>query len=190
MRDFPPAGPSAPPPSYQTSPNGCASALSGLGECRATIVTLEVLLKQLSRLIAFAFALTVLAAIPAKPLSAQNNITQQKVGDIVYYGGTSNGQAVSGTAQRMGNVIYYNLIIGGVSKRWTEQVVGQQTYGHGSDGSSATSQKVGNQTYTQSSSGVTYTRQRIGDFIYITGSNGCRSTIQIIGTQQYTSGNC
>jgi hypothetical protein len=147
-------------------------------------------MKQLVRLIALTSTLALLATIPSKPLSAQNNITQQQIGDFVYYSGTYDGKPVSGNAHRIGNIIYYDLNIGGVQKTWTEQAIGHQTYSQGSDGSSSTSQKIGNQTYTQSSSGVTYTKQRIGDFVYITGSNGCHSTIQTIGNQQYTSGNC
>jgi hypothetical protein len=134
------------------------------------ILSLEPPMKILTKLSAFAIILVALAVI-AKPMAAQNNITQQKVGEFIYYGGTYDGKPVSGTAQRIGTTVYYNLTVGGVQKNWTEQAVGQTTYRSGPDGSSGSSQKIGN-------------------FIYITGSNGCRSTIQIIGNQRYTSGTC
>jgi hypothetical protein len=126
----------------------------------------------------------------ATPLLAQNNITQQRVGDYVYYGGTLNGQPVSGNAHQIGSIVYYNLSIGGVQRTWTQQIIGQQIHTQGSDGSTSTSQRIGNQTYTRSPGGISYTQQKIGNIIYITGSNGCRSTVQIIGNQRYTTGSC
>lgn len=151
--------------------------------------TLRAPMKMLTRTSAFAIVLAASVVI-ARPMAAQNNITQQKVGDFVYYGGTYDGKPVSGTAQRVGTTMYYNLTVGGVQKNWTEQVVGQTTYRSGPDGLSGSSQRIGNQTYSQSSSGISYTEQKIGNFIYVTGSNGCRSTIQIIGNQRYASGTC
>jgi len=146
-------------------------------------------MKMLTKLSAIAVILAA-TVVFAKPIAAQNNITQQQVGNFTYYGGSYDGKPVSGTAQRIGTTIYYNLNIGGVQKNWTEQVVGQTTYRNGPDGESGSSQKIGNQTYSRSSSGVTYTQQKIGNIIYITGSNGCSSTIQIIGNQRYTNGTC
>lgn len=151
----------------------------------------EDLLSFASRLIYAVMFCGAMCAIDARPLSAQNNITQNQVGDFVYFGGTYYGQPVSGNAQRIGDFVYYRLTVGGVQKNWTEQVIGQNRYGSSADGSSSRSQRIGGQTYTDTQpGGVTYRQQQIGNFIYITGSNGCSSTIQIIGTQRYTSGTC
>lgn len=134
-----------------------------------------------SALLAFA-----LAVLVSSQLNAQNNITTQEIGDFTYFGGTLNGESVSGTAQKIGTTVYYNLTIGGRTTSFTKQVLGNQTYG--SDGSS--SQRIGPQTYTTTPKGVTYTQQRVGNFVYTYGSNGCMNTTQIIGGQTYTSGTC
>ena len=133
-----------------------------------------------------ALLVAALCLLAISPLRAQNNVTTQEIGDFTNFGGTLNGEAVSGTAHQIGSTIYYNLTIGGRPVSYTKQVIGQQTYG--SDGSS--SQRIGGQTYTTTPEGVTYTQQRIGNFLYTHGSNGCMNTTQFIGGQTYTSGNC
>ncbi|MGH7603897.1 MAG: hypothetical protein ACRENK_07850 [Gemmatimonadaceae bacterium] len=74
----------------------------------------------------FTFAVIALA-LRATPAAAQNNITQQKIGDFTYFGGTYDGKPVSGSAERMGNFIYYNATIGGAQKSWSEQVIDDHT---------------------------------------------------------------
>src|SRR5712692_3666655 len=80
--------------------------------------------------------------------SAQNNITTQQIGDFTYFGGSLNGEPVSGTAQRIGDMLYYNLTIGGRPVSFTKQSIGNQTYTQGQDGSTSMSQRIGGQTYT------------------------------------------
>src|SRR2546426_3556050 len=89
-------------------------------------------------------------------LVAQNNVTTQEVGDFTYFGGTLNGESVSGSAQRIGNFIYYNLTVGGRPVSFTKQIIGEQTYTNGQNGSTSASQRVGDQTYTTTPSGITY----------------------------------
>jgi hypothetical protein len=98
-------------------------------------------LKLSTAILAFAAIVGAMVAT-ATTAAAQNNITQQKVGDFVYFGGTYDGQPVTGTAQRIGNFVYYNLTVGGVPKSWSEQVVGQQTYRTTPDGPRAARRRL------------------------------------------------
>jgi hypothetical protein len=126
----------------------------------------------------------------ALSLHAQNNVTTRQVGDITYFGGTLNGEAVTGWAQQFGNTILYNLTVGGRPVNYTKQVIGTRSSTQGSDGTPSASQQVGEQTYASLSDSITYTSVRIGDVIYTRGSNGCLKVTTIVEGQGYITGDC
>ncbi|MGO8969006.1 MAG: hypothetical protein ACLQDQ_05480 [Myxococcaceae bacterium] len=65
--------------------------------------------------------------------------------------------------------------------------VGQQTYVHGSDGSSVTATQVGNQTYVHASDGSSATATKVGTQTYIQGNDGTRGTSTTVGGTTYTN---
>src|SRR5580765_6029796 len=126
----------------------------------------------------------------AMSLPAQNHVTTHQVGYITYYGGTLNGEAVTGSAQQIGTTIFYNLTVGGRPVNYTKQVIGSRSHGQDSDGASSASQATGGERYASTSETITYTTDRIGDVIYTRGSNGCVNTTTIVEGQGFISGNC
>src|SRR6185437_8882402 len=175
-------------------PNGFCGLGASLTWCRdftelqQHVRSLMEVVMQIPRISIFVVAVVAFLGF-ARDSSAQNNITQQKIGQYTYYGGTYDGKPVSGSSQQIGNYVYYNLTIDGHPLTFTRQTVGSQTYTTGPNGATSTTQRVGSTTYTTGGP-ATYTRQTIGSFVYINGSNGCHSTIQTIGSQAYTTGNC
>jgi len=129
------------------------------------------------------------------PLGAQNNVKARRVGDITYYGGTLNGEVVTGSAQQLGNTIYYDLTVGGRPVSYTKQVsVGPDSpQGPGSPASmsrQSPGRQVPRQASTTKPEGITYTMQRIGNVIYTYGSNGCVKTTTLVGSEGHITGNC
>ena len=129
------------------------------------------------------------------PLGAQNNVTARQVGDVTYYGGTLNGEVVTGSAQQFGNTIYYELTVGGRPVSYTKEVTGDSTSPQRPSGPALLSRQplgppVPAQTSTTKPDRVTYTTQRIGNVIYTYGSNGCVKTTTLVGSQGHITGNC
>jgi len=131
----------------------------------------------------------------ALPLGAQNNVTARRVGDVTYYGGTLNGEVVTGSAQQFGNMIYYDLTVGGRPVSYTKEVTGDSTSPQRPSGPALLSRQalgrpVPAQASTTTPERVTYTTQRVGNVIYTYGSNGCVKTTTLVGSQGHITGNC
>ena len=123
-------------------------------------------------------------------LHAQNNITTRQLGDITYYGGTLNGEAVAGSARQVGDTIFYDLTVGGRPVSYTKQVGGTAGPAQGPDGSVSVSERIGEQTYAGTSDSLTYVNERVGDVIYTRGSNGCVKTTRIVDGRGSITGDC
>ena len=115
----------------------------------------------------------------AIPLHAQNNVTTRQVDGITYFGGTLNGEAVTGSARQVGDTIFYDLTVGGRPVSYAKQVIGTRS-----------STQVGQETYVSTSDSITYTTERVGDIIYTRGSNGCVNRTRVVEGRGYITGDC